>query len=119
MDIANHLEALESEFLTNATRKNAERVGSLLAESFREFGSSGRVYSKDDIISTLQDEVPVFISLSDYEMTLLSAGVALVTFQSHKEQQNGPPIVPLRSSIWIQDNDCWRMIFHQGTKLPS
>jgi hypothetical protein len=45
LDTAEHLKALESEPLTNTTRKNAARVASLLADIFREFGSSGRVYS--------------------------------------------------------------------------
>jgi hypothetical protein len=117
LDIAEHLRALELELLTNTTRKNAARVSSLLADTFREFGSSGRVYPKNDIIIALQEEAPVSISLMNFEMMLLSEGVALVTYQSQKDQQDAPPSTALRSSIWIQNGDDWRMIFHQGTKL--
>jgi hypothetical protein len=63
LDIAEHLRALELELLTNTTRKNAARVSSLLADTLREFGSSGRVYPKNDIIIALQEEAPVSISL--------------------------------------------------------
>lgn len=118
MDIAEHLKALESELLLNTTRKNAVRVASLLADDFREVGSSGRVYSKDDIISTLLDESPVSISPSDLVINFLSEEVALVTYKSRREQPEGLPSRSLRSSLWVRDEGVWRMTFHQGTKLP-
>lgn len=117
MELGNHLKALEAELLTNTTRKNAERVSELLADAFREFGSSGCVYSKGDVIRTLQEEAPGSVSLSNFGVTLLSEGVALATYKSQKQQPDGPPGIALRSSIWIQDGDDWRIIFHQGTKL--
>jgi hypothetical protein len=117
LDIAEHLRSLELELLTSTTRKSAARVSSLLTDTFREFGSSGRVYQKEDIIVTLQEEAPVSISLINFEMVLLSKEVALVTYRSQKDQHDAPPSVALRSSIWIHDGDDWRMIFHQGTKL--
>ena len=117
MKIAEHLQTLELELFTNTTRKNAERVSTLLADNFREFGSSGRVYSKEDIVLTLQQESPVSISAVDFNVMFLSEGVALVTYKSEKEQQDGPSVAALRSSIWIKNGDDWSMIFHQGTKL--
>ena len=39
MNVTEHLKALESELWTNTNRKNAERVSSLLADSFQEYGS--------------------------------------------------------------------------------
>jgi hypothetical protein len=119
MDIAEHLKTLELELLTNTTRKDAARVSSLLADAFREFGSSGRVYSKQDILAALQNEAPVSISLTNFEMMPLAEGVALVTYQSRKDQHTSEPTIALRSSIWTLDGENWRMIFHQGTKLTS
>jgi hypothetical protein len=119
MDIAAHLQTLELELLTNTTRKSAARVSSLLADDFREFGSSGRVYSKEDIVIALQEEAPVSISLTNFEMMPLAEGIALVTYQSRKDQYNAQPAIALRSSIWTLDGANWRMIFHQGTSLPS
>jgi hypothetical protein len=118
LNLGEHLRALELELLESTTRKNAERVSDLLSDSFQEFGSSGRIYSKRDIILALQEETPISISLSDFEMKLLSDQVALVTYKSVKARQNALPSTALRSSIWLQDGDRWRMIFHQGTKLP-
>jgi hypothetical protein len=119
LDVAEHLKTLEQALLCNSTRRNAEQVSSLLAEQFREFGSSGRVYSKQEVIAALQEEAPVMLSLVNFEMLLLLPDVALVTYQSLKEQDGIPPNMALRSSIWIRQGEAWRMIFHQGTKLPA
>jgi hypothetical protein len=85
LDIAEHLKTLEQALLSDSTRRNSEEVSSLLAEQFREFGSSGRVYSKQEVIAALQEETPVMLSLLDFEMLPLSPDVALVTYQSLKE----------------------------------
>jgi hypothetical protein len=119
LDISKHLQELEAQLLSDTTRKDAARVASLLADGFREFGSSGRVYSKDDTIAMLQDEAPLRLSLSDFGLTLLAPGVALVTYRSVRDGSDALPTVALRSSIWIQHGEDWRMIFHQGTKLAS
>jgi hypothetical protein len=119
LDIAEHLKTLELDLLSNTTRKNAARVSSLLADGFREVGSSGRVYTKEDIVVTLQEEAPVSLSLVNFEMRLLAEGVALVTYRSSRDERGAPTSTALRSSIWIREGETWRMIFHQGTKLPS
>jgi hypothetical protein len=119
LDIAQHLKALELDLLSNTTRKNAARVSSLLADGFREFGSSGRVYTKEDIVVTLQEEAPASFSLVNFETRLLAEGVALVTYRSSRDESGAPPSTALRSSIWIREAENWRMVFHQGTKLPS
>jgi hypothetical protein len=50
------LEDLERELLQSSTRKNAARVADLLADNFREFGTSGKAYNKSEIIAHLQSE---------------------------------------------------------------
>ena len=115
--LARHLQALEEELLSDATRKNSSRVAALLSEDFREFGSSGRVYSRQDILVALREEAPITLSLTSFELKLLAEGVALVTYQSKKNTADGPPTTALRSSLWVQQGESWRMIFHQGTKL--
>lgn len=118
MNTADQLQALELELLTNTTRKDTERMSSLLADNFREFGSSGRIYSKEDTISMLQPESSVSIAAVDVEVRLLSEHIALVTYTSVKKREGKHVGSALRSSIWIRDSDHWSIIFHQGTKLP-
>ena len=90
MDIAEHLKAFESELLLNTTRKNAVRVTSLLADDFREFGSSGRTYSEGDIVGTLLEESPVSISPSNFIVKLLSKQLARYVSVSKRAARRCP-----------------------------
>ncbi|SDC64792.1 DUF4440 domain-containing protein [Shouchella lonarensis] len=105
-----HLQSLEEALITNEVRNNPARIKELLAESFFEFGSSGRVFSYEDCVDGLGK---ADMELSHFAMRLLTAEVAHVTFQTYnkKTQQQA-----LRSSIWQKFNEEWKMVFHQGTK---
>ena len=115
MDIKETLKQLEQQLLTSATRRNATEVSSLLADEFREFGSSGKAFSKAEIISHLQSENPLPLSLHAFEAHPISDQAFLVTFRAQKEIAGSPPMDSLRSSIWINRDGRWQMLFHQGT----
>ena len=119
VNLADHLKAQETSLLTSITRKNPEAISALLADNFQEFGSSGRVYSKQEIVAALQQESPVTLSLLNFKVTFLTPGVAHATYRSLKEEHSRPPTMALRSSIWVQEGDQWRMLFHQGTKITA
>jgi hypothetical protein len=107
------LEANERSLLEPAARRSGV-VGELLAESFVEFGSSGRVFSKAQIVSALLEESPVTVSASDFKVRVLAPGVALVTYRTERHVQ--PPVHALRSSVWVRGQGGWQMVFHQGTR---
>jgi hypothetical protein len=110
------LRHLEQQLLQPEVRGSAERLASLLAENFVEFGSSGRVFNKKQIVAALTKEAPMKRSLSAFEATMLSAHVALVTYRAtRRSSQGGEPVRTLRSSIWRRSNGEWKMVFHQGT----
>ena len=119
MKLSDHLKNLEIDLLSPVIRHSPESVSALLAEGFQEFGSSGRVYSRPEIIAALQQETPVTLTLHDFQMTALAPNAALVTYRSVKEQPGAPPSYALRSSIWIQEEDTWRILFHQGTSVAG
>jgi hypothetical protein len=54
--LASHLRALETSLLQPDVRKSKQLVA-LLAEEFIEFGTSGRVYTKEDLGSVWQKRV--------------------------------------------------------------
>jgi hypothetical protein len=114
--LARLLEDLERQLLAPDVRKS-EVVGRLLAEEFVEFGSSGRQFSKPQIIAALQAEAPVEVSASDFVVRLLSPEVALITYRALRQSQ--PPVSTLRSSIWQQRKGHWQMVFHQGTRAEA
>ncbi|MCC5601361.1 DUF4440 domain-containing protein [Nostoc favosum] len=83
-----------------------------------EFGSSGRVFDKQQIINSLQNEPIESLtqrSITEFKTLVLAAGVVLVTYRIVKHISGEQPVNSLRSSIWKLNNDQWKMIFHQGT----
>ena len=119
MDTAEMLRGCEEKFFQVSVRKNAEAVSAMLADGFQEFGSSGRVYSKDQVIAALQSEHSLQITMEKFQARLLTDEVALITYRSRRRDQVGSTTESLRSSIWIFQSGEWRMVFHQGTKTPA
>ena len=110
--LAAELKGLEEELLVPTVRKST-RLTELLADEFIEFGSSGRTYTKSDLVAALQAESPVAQTTSDFKVTSLAPDVALLTYKIRRDGQ--PPVHTLRSSIWVRSRGRWQMVFHQGT----
>ena len=118
--IAPQLRKLEEDLLQPETRKDREAVAALLADDFYEFGSSGRVFSKPEIIQALQTEEPAQISIADFRVRSLTTKIALVTYRSVKEGEAAQGIrTSLRSSVWVMRDEKWQMLFRQGTIIPN
>ena len=119
-NIEHHLRQLEEALLTPTIRLSPESVSSLLADEFRECGSSGHIYDKQQTLEALQTESAAQWSIADFRVIVLVADVALVTYRATRrdtlEQQT---TVSLRSSIWIMRDARWQMVFHQGTKAAA
>jgi GNAT superfamily N-acetyltransferase len=110
---------LEEELLKPETRASPDRVGYLLADDFIEFGSSGGVFNKRQIIEALRQEArdPAHrVLLADFSVRQLASNVMLVTYRATSEAAGGSR---LRSSIWKLIDDRWQMLFHQGTHSPG
>jgi hypothetical protein len=106
------LRELEESLLQPDVRKSRELVA-LLADEFVEVGSSGRVYTKADLIEVLQAESPSVQTTSNFKVALLTPVVALVTYVIRREA--APPVYTLRSSVWQLRGQQWQMVFHQAT----
>ncbi|RAK19417.1 MULTISPECIES: DUF4440 domain-containing protein [Bacillales] len=107
-----HLYSLEERLLQPDVRKSVEELEILLADDFIEFGSSGRVFNKQQVIERLPNESTIQMTLMDFEVKLLAPDVALTTYRvlKHKDMKYS-----LRSSIWKLKEGKWQMVFHQGT----
>jgi len=113
---------LEEQLLRPDVRRSADQVDALLANEFVEFGSSGRIYDKRQIIESLQQEAADGPSavLKDFCARELAPEVTLVTYRTVRTAaDHSIEISTLRSSIWKWDGDRWRMVFHQGTPSES
>lgn len=107
---------LERRLLDPEVRKSVVSVDRLLHPEFTEFGSGGRVYDKEMMVSIMTREAPAPpVMIRDFATKELAAGVALVTYRTVGSQGREAR----RSSIWVREHGRWQIIFHQGTRVPS
>jgi hypothetical protein len=120
-EVAALLQRLEEQLLRPEVRASPDQVSRLLADDFMEFGSSGRAYDKAEVMVGLAAEQPLPAGLrilaSHFEMKILAAGVALVTYRTARPVPGADPARSRRSSIWKLMDGRWQMVFHQGTPL--
>jgi hypothetical protein len=112
---------LERQLMDPVFRKNREQVSALLAEDFREFGSSGRVWSRDSILDHLANEEPRPAPvIEEFSVQTIEPKTVLVTYRTVRvSAEPGAIQTSLRSSLWVWRSDRWQMLFHQGTKIPD
>jgi glyoxylase I family protein len=116
-ELAAHLFDLEQQLLQPSTRRDATALTSLLTEDFREFGSSGGVYTRQQVIDLLAAETPRHITLSDPLCRQLAEDIALLTYRSARIIARQITSQALRSSLWVRRNGRWQMLFHLGTRI--
>ncbi|MFZ0747052.1 MAG: DUF4440 domain-containing protein [Terracidiphilus sp.] len=112
------LRALEETLLDAAVRRDRARVSGFLAEDFVEFGSSGRVWSRDEVLDLLATEGYQPPLMEGFECREIAPGIALVSYRTVlTDAATGKRSVTLRSSIWSKGSGVWRVRFHQGTRM--
>ncbi|MDL4862568.1 DUF4440 domain-containing protein [Halomonas elongata] len=109
------IESLEMELVDPGTRKNAARLQELLADEFLEFGSSGMVIRKHDVLGNANFSGETNYQLSNFEFRALGDKHILVTYRSIKSAVE----IAYRSSIWIKESGRWKMLHHQSTVVPG
>ena len=115
--LLDYLRQLEERLAQPEVRRSPEQLAELLADDFREFGSSGRVFTKAEIINALQDQAPCQLTLEDCRAVILAPDIVLLTYRgicrfAHSDKDS----YSLRSSIWRRQNGRWQVLFHQGTR---
>lgn len=114
-----HLCSREEALLDPEVRRDRIRVDELLSRDFVEFGSSGRIWSRDQILDLLGTEAYEPVRAEDFKCGMLSESVALITYRTIRmDVQTETEAVTLRSSIWKLENGEWKARFHQGTRVP-
>ena len=106
----------EKDFFSAAfcNKANLERR---LAIGFYEYGTSGRIHTRNETIAALaalqQDRA---IDIIDFSLQQLSCDNAMVQYRTF-EYDNGRRA--LRTSIWCCQIGEWRILFHQGTPVAD
>ena len=106
--IDEHIRNLEEHLLKPDVRASADELEQFISNDFVEFGSSGRIYDKPAIVSTLTGDpsLPALPTVMDFRVIVLAADVVLATYRLGNS---------LRSSVWRCEQGSWRILFHQGT----
>jgi hypothetical protein len=85
------------------------------APDFVEFGRSGRVHSRQQVLKAgIAQPIRALLPLPDLRIRLLGETVAQITYNSQVTHE-GVVQYARRSSIWSRTAGGWVMRFHQGT----
>lgn len=98
---------LEKQLASFESVSIAERA---LTDDFVEYGSSGKIYNKQDVIGYYKTLCSINHVITDFSIEFLSDTVVKTSFKSNLNGKKA-----LRTSIWKFVDNAWRMSFHQGT----
>jgi hypothetical protein len=108
------LTCLEEDMWQEVTRFDQTFQEQRFAADFFEFGRSGRVYTRDQIICLDSHPIRAVFPLPNLAIRLLDKNTAQVTYNSQFEY-DGIIEYGRRSFIWSRTESGWVMRFHQGT----
>jgi hypothetical protein len=90
----------------------------MTAEDFWEVGASGTVYDREVVWTALEQRYaagePDEWRTSDFRLRQLGVRVYLVTYLLQQGSR-----VTRRSTIWEDAGGSWRIVYHQGTPVPT
>ncbi len=104
---------LEERLLDSSVRGSPQAVIPLLHPDFVEFGSSGRVYTKDTMVQMMLQQSPGVVRIKNFDVREITPEVALVTYKTVGTEGRETR----RSSVWVRRGRAWQIVFHQGTRV--
>jgi hypothetical protein len=97
------------------TRKDFEKM---TAPEFWEVGASGRRFSREFVLSVLEDRyknaTEAVWEIGDFHCVEIAADNYLVTYTLIQGQR-----VTRRATIWRRAVDGWQIVYHQGTVVTQ
>jgi hypothetical protein len=109
-ELQDHLYTLEERLLHPEREQDRSALIPLLADDFKEFCSSGRIFNRDQTIEALLTSTPRTHTIGFFYVTQLAPNVALATYHSTTTLA-----ATNRSSLWVFRDKRWQLLFHQGT----
>jgi hypothetical protein len=99
-----------------STRADFEKA---TAPEYWETSASGRRYSRDFILSGLEQHPPVDAAAAgwqcyDHALRRLGPGTYLLTYTLRQVER-----VTRRATIWQSTSEGWRTLYHQGTTVSA
>lgn len=95
------------------TRFDFSYMNSILTDDFFEFGRSGRVYKREDLLDTEIEAFCAKLPLINFSIHFINLNVVLITYVTEVGDKKVEKAN--RSSIWVKKEGKWQLRFHQGT----
>jgi len=104
--------------LANYNRENsALNLSEIFGENFIEFGASGKVYDRGEVIRELETgRTKRDVKISGFKVEPITESVWHITYTASCRCDDGSEVITLRSSLWKNNGGVWQILFHQGTK---
>ncbi|MEM7670664.1 MAG: DUF4440 domain-containing protein [Pseudomonadota bacterium] len=109
---------LEHSLWRTETRYDPLYMERLVSAGFREFGKSGRRYTRDDIIADTSEDAKIAAVLHNLTCDPVTEDVTLVTYICELDR-GGKSEWSNRSSLWQKTSGKWQLHFHQGTPTEA
>ena len=109
-DLQQHLHSLEERLLHPDRETNRASLAKLLAPDFREFCASGRIFNLQQLTDSLLTSSPRAATMTRFYVSPLGPDAALATYHIATATSSSH-----HASIWVQRDNRWQLIFHQGT----
>lgn len=118
MKLYDLLIAKEKGLLTQEIRSSTSKLTSLLSEQFIEIGTRGNRFGLEEVLQSLPRNSEWRAEISDVEFRQIGENVAQFIYTCKiVRDQNDAGSLSKRSSIWRNELDGWKMVFHQGSKI--
>ena len=109
---------LERSLWAPQNRNDPDHVDRLLHPDYLEVGSSGRMWTRQEILVPVGD---FQAELADLAAVELAPDVVLVTYTSIIDDLTGTDEITQRpvkrASLWLHSGDRWLLRHHQGTPV--
>ena len=99
---------LEKALLSNEVRRNPHALNLLIADDFVEFGKSGKVWNKGDILASLPLQCEAQYEIANFRVIFETLNIVCVEYKLSNSGE-----ISLRRSIWKFIDKRWQMVLHK------
>ncbi len=111
---------LELSLLKPEVRSSTEALNKLITDDFIEYGSSGKKYTKKDILERLPSTLEKCEYLvTDFNVKIQSSNIVIATFKTERTSNGTDKVISLRSSHWRKTDNQWQMFFHKASRIDQ
>jgi hypothetical protein len=113
------IQRLELDLLQTDLTVHPGLIDELLAEDFEEIDNQGQRHSRGEVIDWLKRKKPeLHWAFRDFRVKVLADDCVLAIYSLQKPQQSSAP-GSIRTSLWQRQDNQWKMVFHQATKITG